>query len=128
MRKWHRSLAVVFSIFLLWIASTGVAMQLVTLTADDDHGRPPVAATAPAAAGGPVALPRRTPRQELHRALQHLHSGEALGPLGPWVSLLSGLSLLFFAGSGLYMYVQMFRGRMVRVEAGKTVRGGRFFW
>ena len=130
MRKLHRSLAVIAAAFLLWIASTGVAMQLVELT--DNHPSParagsPAAAPAPAAAG-PVASPRRTPRQELHHTLQHLHSGEAFGPVGPWISVLSGLSLLFFAVSGLTMYIQMVRGRLVRVEQGKAIRGGRFFW
>ncbi|MEQ7873851.1 PepSY domain-containing protein [Sphingomonas sp. ASV193] len=142
MRKWHRSLAIVFGILLIWIAATGVAMQALELFADDDHdsppaataareGRPPGAAPAPAATGGPVApaaRPKRTPMQELHHTLQHLHSGEAIGPVGLWLSFLAGLALLFFAASGLYMYIQMYRGRLVRVEQGKTVRGGRFFW
>lgn len=139
MRKWHRSLAILFGLFLLWIAATGVAMQALELFGDDDHDRPPAAtagmarpaaaAPAPAAAAGPSeARPKRTPAQELHHALQHLHSGEAIGPIGQWLSFLAGLALLFFAGSGIWMYLQMYRGRLVRVEQGKTVRGGKFFW
>jgi len=30
------------------------------------------------------------------------------------VSILSGLSLFFFAVSGLWMYIQLWRGRLVR--------------
>ena len=46
--------------------------------------------------------------------LHHLHSGEQFGPAGVIVSILSGLSLFFFAVSGLWMYVQLWRGRLVR--------------
>ena len=28
----------------------------------------------------------------------------------------------------LWLYIQMWRGRLSRVEQGKTVRGGKFFW
>ena len=57
-----------------------------------------------------------------------IHSGNEFGPVGTIISLLSGLALFFFALSGLWMYIQMYRGRMVRVESGGSVRGGRWFW
>lgn len=60
--------------------------------------------------------------------LHHLHSGEEFGPAGVIISIMSGLGLIFFAMSGLYMYIQMYRGRLARTENGKAVRGGRFFW
>ena len=60
--------------------------------------------------------------------LHHLHSGETFGPVGTAISILSGLSLFVFAFSGLWMYIQMYRGRLVRSESGKRLRGGRFFW
>ena len=60
--------------------------------------------------------------------LHHLHSGEEFGPVGVIISMLSGLALFFFAASGLYLYIQMYRGRLVRVEQGKSIRGGRIFW
>ena len=41
----------------------------------------------------------------------HLHSGESFGPLGTAISILSGLVLVFFSISGIWMYVQMFRKR-----------------
>ena len=44
------------------------------------------------------------------------------------ISILSGCSLFFFAFSGLWMYVQMWRGRLSLSQTGKKLRGGRFFW
>jgi hypothetical protein len=43
--------------------------------------------------------------------IHHLHSGESFGPIGIFVSTLSGAALLFFAFSGLWMYIEMFRRR-----------------
>jgi uncharacterized iron-regulated membrane protein len=60
--------------------------------------------------------------------LHHLHSGESFGPVGTIVSIMSGLALMFFSFSGLWLYIQMWRGRLARVEQGKTVRGGKLFW
>src|SRR6476661_809751 len=54
--------------------------------------------------------------------LHHLHSGESFGPVGTIVSIMSGLALMFFSFSGLWLYIQMWRGRLARVERGKTVR------
>jgi len=46
--------------------------------------------------------------------LHHLHGGESFGPLGIFVSVLSGLALMFFSGSGLWLYIQMWRNRADR--------------
>lgn len=43
--------------------------------------------------------------------LHHLHSGEEFGPAGVVISLLSGLALLFFSFSGLWMYIRMWSHR-----------------
>ena len=43
--------------------------------------------------------------------LHHLHSGEEFGPAGVVISILSGLTLLFFAFSGLWMYLRMWSHR-----------------
>nr|WP_294850476.1 PepSY-associated TM helix domain-containing protein [uncultured Sphingomonas sp.] len=74
--------------------------------------------------------PKRTPKPGEWNVgyLHHLHSGEEFGPAGTIISILSGLGLIFFAISGLYMYIQMYRGRLTRSNSGKLVRGGRFFW
>ena len=55
--------------------------------------------------------------------LHHLHSGEEFGPAGVVISILSGLSLFFFAFSGLWMYIQMFRRRAHRQSHPRKV-----FW
>ena len=139
MRKWHRWTAVLFGVFLLWISATGVLSQIGSLV---NHGGFETAAgEAQARAAAAVATPpgftcpetmtcRPKPQQQAWNVglLHHLHSGESFGPLGVVISLMSGLALFFFAVSGLYMYVQMWRGRLARVEAGKTVRGGTLFW
>ena len=46
--------------------------------------------------------------------LHHIHSGEQFGPAGVVISLLSGLAMIFFSFSGLWMYIRMFRNRRVR--------------
>ena len=55
--------------------------------------------------------------------LHHLHSGEQFGPAGVILSMASGLALLFFAFSGLWMYLQMYRRRLHRQSHPK-----RLFW
>ena len=45
---------------------------------------------------------------------RHLHSGEEFGPVGVAVSIMSGFALLFFAFSGLWMYVRMWASRKSR--------------
>ena len=152
MRKYHRWLAVIFGVFLFWIALTGFGIQLVTLTqgGEDEeheaqeapdaqagkfalipeamaHGDEEHEAQTPAnpqAAGAPVGFacpaewtcspPVAKERHEAEEALEfvmHLHSGEAFGPIGTWISIASSLALLFFSFSGIWMYVQMWRGR-----------------
>lgn len=116
MRKWHRWLSFVFAAFLLWIAATGVMSQLAAFQADAEKA--PASAVPP----GFVCPESMTCRPKFgpytahgyESWLHHLHSGEAFGPLGTWISILSGLALLFFAFSGLWMYVQMWRARRTR--------------
>ena len=43
--------------------------------------------------------------------LHHLHSGEEFGPAGVVISILSGLAMVFFAFSGLWMYLRMWSHR-----------------
>lgn len=133
MRKWHRWLAVSFGVFLLWISVTGVLSQvgsLVNKSAGPGEGRA-TAAAMPAGFVCPdtmVCRPKPKPGAWNVGLLHHLHSGESFGPVGTAISILSGLALVFFSFSGLWLYIQMWRGRLARVEQGKTVRGGRFFW
>jgi hypothetical protein len=118
MRKWHRWLSVFFGIFLFWIAATGVLSQVAVLW---PSGQPEaVQRTAPPPGFEcPKGWRCMPPRPEggmrsLVGTFHHLHSGESFGAVGTAISLLSGLAMLFFAGSGVWLYVQMWRNRKAR--------------
>ncbi len=151
MRKYHRWLSVLFGVFLLWIAATGVASQVADLIAKggfeakesggkmaqsavipaaqahEDMAAPHMVAATNAAApaeDGPQPAAFVCPADMTCRAktppqgaqawvgyLHHLHSGEEFGPLGTVISILSGLALLFFSFSGLWMYIRMWSHR-----------------
>jgi uncharacterized iron-regulated membrane protein len=139
MRRYHRWAATVFGIFLLWISATGLLSQVGKLVNDGgfESAATEAAARVRAEAATPPGFtcpetmtcrPRPAPGDWNVSFLHHLHSGEEFGPAGVIISMLSGLALFFFAFSGLYLYIQMWRGRLVRVEQGKTVRGGKWFW
>ena len=127
MRKWHRWLSVVFGAFLLWIAATGVLSQVGTLVNNGGFERARAAAEAAAPAGfvcpeTMVCRPKPGPRKWDVGLLHHLHSGESFGPVGTVISLLSGAAMLFFAFSGLWLYIRMWRNRARRGAA------NRWFW
>ena len=135
MRKYHRWLATIFGIFLLWISATGVLSQIGSLVnkggfaqAEAAQAGPPPGPAGFTCPADMTCRPKPKPAAWNVGLLHHLHSGESFGPAGVIVSLLSGLALFFFAVSGLWMYVQIWRGRLVRRRAGKTLRGGTFFW
>lgn len=126
MRKWHRWLSVLFGLLILFIAVTGLMSHFAAIVADGEA--PPVAA-APAGFVCPETMTcRPKPAPDSARAwvgfLHHLHSGEEFGALGTALAMLSGAALIFFALSGLWMYLQMFRAR----GRSSTQRGGRIFW
>ncbi len=124
MRKWHRWLSFIFGAFLLFIAVTGVMSHIAAMyaqgsvfeqeekeersapAATDPASRSDQAQTAPAAERG--AEQKRNPKRKLVGLLHHLHSGEFFGPAGIILSLLSGIAMIFFSFSGLWMYYQMF--------------------
>ena len=120
MRKWHRWLSVFFGVFLLFIAVTGVLSHWAALWPVAEPGaaqqvlsQPPPGFTCPE--GWRCTPPRAT---EGPRALvgffHHLHSGEEFGPLGTAISILSGLAMIFFSFSGLWLYVRMWAARRKR--------------
>ena len=143
MRKYHRWLSVLFGVFLLWIAVTGVMSQIAALVANGgferetmQRGAKQTAAVAQAivpparaheheedevaGAAKPFVCPadmtcRPKPKPDAARAwvgyLHHLHSGEEFGPAGVVISILSGLAMVFFAFSGLWMYIRMWSHR-----------------
>ena len=55
----------------------------------------------------------------------HIHAGEKFGVIGTILSIASGFALLFFAISGLWMYLELYRGRLARTA---KPDGGRVFW
>ena len=127
MRKWHRWISVFFGVFLLWISVTGVLSQVGSLVNNGgfETEASEAAAKARAAAATPPGFvcpesmtcrpkPLKDPSRWDVGLLHHLHSGETFGPFGVVVSILSGLALLFFSFSGLWMYVQMWKGRKER--------------
>ena len=170
MRSVHRWLSVVFGLFLLWIAATGVLSQVGNLVNSGgfeaetrDKGAAQAKAIAQAvipaarahegeheneAEGVQTASPADTKQAATTPAgftcpadmtcrpkrvakpgewnvgyLHHLHSGEEFGPAGVVISILSGLALLFFAFSGLWMYIQMYIRRSHRKSHPR-----RLFW
>lgn len=130
MRKWHRWLSVMFGVFLLWIAATGVLSQVVPLLGSNEGEQVPATATTPGDKPAFVCPPDYSCRPKpvpggtraLVGTLHDLHSGESFGPVGVAISTLSGFALLFFAFSGLWMYIQMWRNR-----AGRKLKPG-WFW
>jgi len=120
MRKWHRWLSVFFGIFLLWIAVTGVLSQVSVLW---PSGAPDAAAKAAAAPPPGFVCPEgwrcMPPRPQsgmrsLTGLFHHLHSGESFGPIGTAISVLSGLAMIFFSFSGLWLYIRMWTNRRDR--------------
>lgn len=100
---------------------------------DEPKPQEATAAAAPAAFACPADMTCR-PKAKPTGArawvgwLHHIHSGTEFGPAGVIISMLSGLALFFFAISGLWMYYELYRGRLVRARSGKPAPGGRFFW
>ena len=127
MRRYHRWLAVLFGAFLLWISVTGLLSHGAALYRDSQAQ--PVAAVAPAGFVCPDTMTCR-PKPDPDSAaawvgyFHHLHAGEEFGPVGTALSIASGFALLFFALSGLTMYIQMFRVRTAKLRAS----GGKWFW
>ena len=120
MRRYHRWLAPLFGLFILWIAATGAITGTARLL---NAGEPRPAASAPQS-----PRPPQSPARQFIHFVTELHSGEQFGRAGQIVSIASGLALLFFAISGLWMYLQMFRGRLVKANRGGATRGGKWFW
>lgn len=149
MRHWHRWLGVCFALFILLIGTTGVAIQLLdvaaAMTKPDAAGAPPVTALTAASqpsdqqahhahhgdavkaegadSQGATAKPKppQSPLRRWSHWIKDIHSGVAMGPVGIAISIVSGLVLMFFAVSGMWMYWQMFTRRRA---AGRT----NFFW
>lgn len=128
MRKWHRWLSLFFGVFMLWIAATGVLSQVAVLWPAGAPSAEAVAAATPPPGfvcpeGWRCSPPRETGGlRSMVGLFHHLHSGESFGSLGTAISVLSGLTLMFFSISGLWLYVKMWRNRK------KRSLSPRWFW
>lgn len=135
MRTWHRGLAVIAGIFIVWVATTGLLGQVISLAGFERHDAPPASAVEPGANSTPgitatvpnaaqdlppAARPHKK-RRDLYHFIIDLHSGAYFGTLGKVISALVGAALLFFAISGMLMYVNMFRKR-------KAIGRSGLFW
>jgi hypothetical protein len=118
MRQWHRWLSVFFSVFLLWIAVTGVLSQIVPLVqSSNGRGAPSASATAGFVCPADMicrAKPKPGEGRGIVGTLHHLHSGESFGPLGVVIATMSGVAMIFFSFSGLWLYISMWRNRKSR--------------
>ncbi len=128
MRKWHRWLSILFGAFILFIAVTGLLSQWAVLwpqaeptAAELAAQQPPPGFVCPEGWRCRAPAPESGPRAWTS-FFHHLHSGEEFGPIGTALSVVSGLALVFFAVSGLWLYIRMWRER--------TRRGAqsRWFW
>ena len=135
MRKWHRWISLFFGVFMLFIAATGVLSQVGVLVnnggfeteASEAAAKAKTAALIPTGFVCPETMtcrpkPPQTPGAWNVGFLHHLHSGEEFGPTGVVISILSGIALVFFSFSGLWLYIQMWRNR-----AAKGIKPG-WFW
>lgn len=120
MRKWHRWLSVLFGVFLLWIAVTGVLSHAASLWPTGETAAQELARTTPPPGFAcPEGWRCRPPAPQGGLApytgfIHHLHSGEEFGPLGTAIAILSGLAMVFFTVSGMWLYVQMWQNRARR--------------
>ncbi|MCB2067933.1 MAG: PepSY domain-containing protein [Erythrobacter sp.] len=130
MRKWHRWLSIFFGIVLIFVTITGVLhYAAVWWPAPEPSAEALAAMEPPAGFVCPEGWRCMPPRGEASNVLQenlglihHLHAGSEGGIWGEIIVMLSGLALLFFCISGLWMYVQMWRNRRDR-----GLKGG-LFW
>jgi uncharacterized iron-regulated membrane protein len=115
LRRWHRWAAIPAGLFLCFIALTGVLLHadMIRLgNAPPGHeSRPGGPPDAPhvrinAATGAVIAEPPPPPA-DFHYILQDLHAGYFFGWTGRFISILTGLSVLILAVTGLQLWWKM---------------------
>ena len=116
-RRYHRWIATLLGVFILWTVGTGVITQITRINTTAER-------QAAAARVTLAPAPPPSPNRAFLKMVTDLHSGERFGLAGQLVSLVTGLALLFLAGSGLWMYVRMFRARAAKVRVGES----KWFW
>ena len=125
MRTYHRWLSVLFGLLIIWIAATGLLSHGAALYRDAQPQ--PVAATPFGFVCPETMTCRAKPDPDGAGAwvsfFHHIHAGEEFGAIGTILSIASGFALLFFAFSGLWMYIQMYLRRSHRQSHPRRV-----FW
>lgn len=126
MRKWHRWLGIVFSLFLIVVSVSGVAIhveKLVNTGSLTEHAPLPGEIAGPPRGPGavPISPGGKMPDPRLHKLLIKIHDGTFAGLFGAILSIVTGCALLFFSVSGVWMYVTMWERRKA---AGRRA----FFW
>ncbi len=122
MRKWHRWLSVFFAVILIFVTVTGLLHYLVVWWPAAEPTPEALAAVAPPPGfacpeGWRCIAPQPegvNPLRPYLGLFHHLHSGSEGGIWGEIVVMLSGLALLFFTVSGMWMYVRMWASRKER--------------
>jgi uncharacterized iron-regulated membrane protein len=115
MRKIHRWLAPTLALFLMIIGVTGIAIQATELIGDTPKAGK-VVATQSAPVDQTQAKPEgkskeRGPMKQWNHFMKEIHSGEYFGPFGIIINIVAGVALLFFAVSGMWMYLSMYARR-----------------
>ena len=126
MRRYHRWLAVLFGVLLVWISVTGLLSHFTDLYRDSQPattaGTPPGFVCPETMSCRPKFAPDSASAWVSY--FHHIHAGAEYGVIGRTLGILSGFALLFFALSGLWMYFKMVRERTAKVRA----KGGKWFW
>ena len=126
MRKWHRWLSVFFGVILLFVTITGLLHYVVVWWPAGEPTPEALAAVQPPPGFVcPEGWRCRPPSPDTGNSLgeylglfHHLHSGSEGGIWGEVVVMLSGLALLFFTVSGLWMYLRMWKVRRAKAKRG----------
>jgi len=98
---------------MMWMAITGLGSHLIAQspeTAQPGYSPEPNGFVCPETM---MCRPKAPPEsiKTLTGLLHHLYFGEQFGPVGTVLSIITGLALVFFAISGLWMYFSMWKNR-----------------
>jgi uncharacterized iron-regulated membrane protein len=123
-RKFHRWLATIAMVFLLYVSISGSVLAVSELLRGGPHlieppGDSERAAAPPAGAPGEGGgdMPRKPPPRfdasgwPSNQFLQEIHSGEIFGVTGQWIDVFVGLFFVALSITGPIMYFQMLRTR-----------------
>lgn len=130
MRKWHRWLSVFFGVIMIWVAVTGLLHYAAVWWPSGEPTAEAIAAAAPPPGFEcpegwrcrPPSVDTDNPLSPYLGLFHHLHSGSEGGIWGEIIVMLSGLALMFFTVSGLWMYIRMWGDRKRRGAK------NRWFW